>query len=310
VFLNKYDDAKGFVVAFGAVNSRLVEVDAQTHEYRAETDQAFLKYEYDAAYGTDGLWTVTDKSGNKFYFGQVPGESPGTVAGAVMRHPQFTSSAEGDNVFLWALAKIQDINGNLTYVYYTENNGQVYLDEIRYSGHTQNLPTTGSVRFLPDSTERSDKSISYATGYRVETNKRLSRIDVLVYDYGLTAWTRVRQYRLEYEQSPSTLRSLLRSVKMCGTGDPNLPASYLPPVTSNTSRSRSNSTPRSTGVLWTARARPPRHGTARRQQAQTSPTITYISRAGLRGRKMYHITTTRHMWHSAISMGILCRIES
>ncbi len=82
-----------------------------------------------------------------------------------------------------------------------------------------------------DPAERSDKSISYATGYRVETNKRLSKIDVLVYDYAQSKWVRVRQYRLEYEQSPSTLRSLLNSVKMCGTGDPNLPASYLPPVT-------------------------------------------------------------------------------
>ncbi len=99
-YLNKYDDTKGFVVAFGAVNSRLVEVNATTHEYRAETDQAFLKYEYDASYDPNGLWTVTDKSGNKFYFGRMAGES-GRTAGASMRHPQFNSATKGDNAFLW-----------------------------------------------------------------------------------------------------------------------------------------------------------------------------------------------------------------
>ena len=229
-FLNKYDDGKGFVVAFGAVNSRLVQVNATTHEYRAETDQAFLTYEYNAAYDPNGLWTVTDKSGNKFYFGRMPGEFAGRPAGATMKHPLFDSTTKGDNAFLWALAKIQDINGNLTYIYYTTNAGQLYLDEIRYNGHTQSVPTTNSVRFLLDSTERSDKSVSYATGYRVETNKRLSKIDVLAYDYGQSDWTRVRRYHLEYGRSPSTLRSLMTSVKVSGTGDPNDPNSYLPPV--------------------------------------------------------------------------------
>jgi hypothetical protein len=148
-----------------------------------------------------------------------------------MVHPQFNSATSGDNAFSWALAKIQDINGNLTYVYYAQDANQVYLDEIRYNGHTQSLPTTSCAKFLLDSAERSDKSISYATGYRVETNKRLSKIDVLVYDYNEPAWKRVRQYRLEYGRSPSTLRSLLTSVKMCGIGDPNSAGSYLPPLT-------------------------------------------------------------------------------
>ena len=166
-FLNKYDDGRGFVVAFGAVNSRLALVNAGTHEYRAETDQAFLKYEYDATYTPNGRWTVTDKSGNKFYFGSMAGE--GRTAGAVMVHPTFSSTDPGDTSFLWALAKIQDINGNLTYVYYTQDANQVYLDEVRYNGHTQGLSTTSSVKFILDPNERSDKSISYATGYRVET---------------------------------------------------------------------------------------------------------------------------------------------
>lgn len=223
-FINEYDDDKGFVAAFGAVNSRLVEVNDVTSEYRAETDQAFLKYEFDR---TNNRWIVTDKSGNKFYFGAVAGENQGETAGATMVHPQFDSATDSDNTFLWALAKIQDISGNLTYAYYTEDANQFYLDEVRYNGHTQGLPTTSSVRFVLDPNDRSDQSVSYATGYRVENNRRLNDIAVWVYDYDVTDWTRVRRYHLDYEQSPSTLRSLLTSVTLYGTSDAN----SLPPVT-------------------------------------------------------------------------------
>ena len=228
-FDHYYDDDRGFVVAFGAVNSRLVEVNDVTSEYRAETDQAFLKYQFDR---TNNQWIVTDKSGNKFHFGEVAGEYQGDTAGATMVHPQFDSATDSDNTFLWGLAKIQDINGNLTYVYYTEDANQLYLDEIRYNGHTEGLPTTSSVRFAlddpndPNDTRR-DKSFSYATGYRVENNRLLNDIAVWVYDYDQSDWTRVRRYHLDYEDSPSTLRSLLNSVTVYGASDAN----SLHPVT-------------------------------------------------------------------------------
>jgi RHS repeat-associated protein len=231
-FLSHYDDGKGFIVAFGAVNSRLVPVNPATHEYRAETDQAFLKYEYDAADSGHGLWTVTDKSGNKFYFGQVAGE--GRTAGAVMVHPRFSSTTPGEEAFLWALAKIQDINGNLTYAYYAQDVNQVYLDEICYNGHTTGpLATTRSVQFELE--DRDDKSVSYATGYRVETNKRLKDVRVEVYDLENTPheWLPFRRYHLDYDRSPSTLRSLLTSVSIYGAEDPSDPNTLapLPPVT-------------------------------------------------------------------------------
>lgn len=56
--LNQYDDAKGFVVNFGGVSSRLVLISAGsptgTYEYRAEVDSTFLKYLYytnDSSFG-------------------------------------------------------------------------------------------------------------------------------------------------------------------------------------------------------------------------------------------------------------------
>lgn len=227
-FLRQYDDTKGFTASFGTVNSRLVEVNTQTHEYRAEVDQAFMKYQYDAAFGNGGLWTVTDKSGNKFYFGEVAGENPGETAGAIMKHSLFNSGQPGDNVFMWSLAMIQDINGNLTYIYYSELAGQIYLDEIRYNGHTVGpLSATSRVKFELE--DRSDSSISYSTGYRIENTKRLKDIRVEIWDHAVspqTGWVPVRRYNLEYQQSPTTLRSLLKSVTIYGADD----TTALPPI--------------------------------------------------------------------------------
>ncbi len=228
-YLNRYDDGKGFVVSFGAVNTRLVHISTQSgiSEYRAETDQAFLKYEL---HHQANWWVVTDKSGNKFYFGFVEGEDDQgqyQYAGTAMVHPQFETGTGSDSTFMWGLSKIQDINGNLTYIYYSGNQGQPYLSEIRYNGHTADLPTTSSVQFLLDSTDRPDKSFSYATGYRVENNKRLRDIQVRVYDYETEDWAKVRRYHLDYNTSSSTLRSLLTSVTLYGASDVN----SLPPVT-------------------------------------------------------------------------------
>ena len=216
---NEYDDNKGFVVSFSTVNSRLVKIGA-TDEYRAETDQAFLKYMFDKAHNR---WVVTDKSGNKFYFGEVTGEGtePQGYVGICMRHPDFSSATQGKDTFLWALAKIVDISGNTTYFDYTEDDGQIYLEQIRYNGNI-NSPqksATHTVEFVLE--DRPDKSISFASGYRIETKKRLSDILVKVSD------NQVRRYKLAYDTSPTSKRSLLGSVTVFGNDD----KTSLPPVT-------------------------------------------------------------------------------
>ena len=61
--LNEYDDSKGFVFNVAGSSGALVNVGG--NEYRAEIDGAFLKFLY-----YENYWEVTDKSGNKFYFGE------------------------------------------------------------------------------------------------------------------------------------------------------------------------------------------------------------------------------------------------
>ena len=218
-YLNYYDDGKGFVVSFGSINSQLVLVDDVNGVYRAETDQAFLKYVLDK---TNNQWIVTDKSGNNFYFGQVEGEIPSETVGVSMCHPDFNDNGSNDT-FLWALARILDKNGNSTYLDYTEDNGQIYLERIRYNGNINSNPepavlATHTVEFVLE--DRPDASISFATGFPVEIDKRLSEIVVEVND------VLVRRYKLAYQISPSSKRSLLAYVTVFGSDD----TTSLPPL--------------------------------------------------------------------------------
>src|SRR5438445_6932568 len=64
--LHEYDDAKGFVFNVGGASGTLVNVGG--NEYRAEIDGAFLRFLYVQA---GNYWEVTDKSGNKFFFGET-----------------------------------------------------------------------------------------------------------------------------------------------------------------------------------------------------------------------------------------------
>src|SRR6266513_921496 len=64
--LHEYDDTKGFVFNVGGASGTLVNVGG--NEYRAEIDGAFLRFLYVQA---GNYWEVTDKCGNKFFFGEA-----------------------------------------------------------------------------------------------------------------------------------------------------------------------------------------------------------------------------------------------
>lgn len=219
--LNQYDDAKGFVVNFGGVSSRLVLISAGsptgTYEYRAEVDSTFLKYLYytnDSSFGP-AYWEVTDKSGNKFYFGRTTASRmENTRTGWNIDN----QGNQGKAVFRWALDRVVDVNGNETLVSYTKHGNLLYLTGITYNSNINdgNLPANNSVTF--ETIGRTDKSISFLPGYRVETGLLLSNIVVRANG------SIVRSYSLSYTNSSSTFRTLLQSLTMFGLdGETTLP---------------------------------------------------------------------------------------
>jgi hypothetical protein len=96
---NQYDDDYGFVFSLGGMGASLVNVGG--NEYRAEIDGAFLKF----LLLSGNSWEVTDKGGNKFYFGES--------SASRMEQPNWPAGQKA-STFRWALNRIRDVNGNET----------------------------------------------------------------------------------------------------------------------------------------------------------------------------------------------------
>jgi len=172
-----------YLVRFAGSSAELVQL--TTNDFRAKIEGEFARYRF----GGDS-WEVTDKAGRKYRFG-------GTADSLITNQL---------GTFEWRLDRATDTVGNFMTVAYTNNQGQVYPLEIRYSGH-QGTVQDGQfkVRFTYD-TNRPDIMTSYRSGALVKTAWRLQEIRILVQD--VLKW----RYLLSYAKSPDSGRSMLQSV--------------------------------------------------------------------------------------------------
>src|SRR6266542_786456 len=214
--LSEYDDTKCFVANFGGVNACLVLVGPANNnpsDFRAEVDTTFQRYRY-YWNSTDPYWQVIDKGGNSFFFGRTSASRMENTRSG------WNPPNSGKAVFRWALDRVIDVNGNETTLAYSKTSGMLYLSNISYNGHTNGpISATHTVDFALIG--RSDKTISFQPGYRVETTQLLSNITVKV------SGNLVRRYQLNYTNSASTFRSLVSSVTTFGSDN----TSSLPPQT-------------------------------------------------------------------------------
>ena len=192
----EYDNTDTFVLVQQGSTQELVSTTG--NEYRAKIEGAFMRLEY---LGSSG-WTVTDKKGIKYYFGQTQDSQ--------QYDPNNTS-----HIFKWCLDKVQDLNDNYMTIIYTKDQNQIYPDQITYVG--------AKVSFIQEES-RPDNTMSYRTGFKITTAKRLKEIKVEVmvnWQYQL-----IRKYLFDYSQSTSTQRSLIASITQYGADG----TSSLPPT--------------------------------------------------------------------------------
>ncbi|MBI5388209.1 MAG: glycohydrolase toxin TNT-related protein [Verrucomicrobia bacterium] len=209
--VKEYDESKGFVFSLGGQSAALVKTAG--NEYRAEIDSAFFRFNLITNSGGSltNYWLVTDKSGHKYFFG--------AGSNSRMANPKTAwPSNEARGTFRWALSRVETVTGDTTAIIYTNLAGVLYPFILAYNGHTSGPTNSHFLRFQLE--DRTDRRLSYASGYRVELTKRLAHITNTV------SGRLVRRYQLAYTNSPSTLKSLLSSVTMFGTNN----TSALPPV--------------------------------------------------------------------------------
>lgn len=167
-----------------SLDGELVNVGTNTYAAKVEKGN-FNIYTFNS-----GTWTMTDKLGNSFIFGNT--------SQAKQANPQDTNQ-----VFKWMIEKATDSNGNTTLYTYFKDSGQMYPETIQYSG---NATSAGifQVKFTREA--RPDKISSYASAFPISTNFRISKIESLV--NGQVRST----YSLGYSTGDNGLRSLLQFI--------------------------------------------------------------------------------------------------
>ena len=211
-----YNDSKSFTVDFGGVNGHLVDVSPAGQspvQYRLQVDKDFYTFYY---YNnvSNAYWSVLDKNGVQYFFGE-------SLSNRLDNSSTYFTNGFGSETFRWALDRVVDPNGNATYITYTNENYQIYPLRISYNGNVNSslLQATNTIDFIL--TNRTDKTVSFVSNFRIETDNLLSQIIVKANGQ------KVRRYLLAYTNSPSTSRSLLASVTEYGSDD----VSTLPPTT-------------------------------------------------------------------------------
>lgn len=154
-------------------------------------------------------WEVTDKMGNKSFYGGYTGT--GVVSNAVIK------TSDG-NIAHWALYRTEDTNGNYVQYSYAQGIGtagyEFYPKEISYTRHTdQQTPQYYKVTFILDSeigqpSARPDVRTNARLGLVQSTSKLLNEIKIELTD-GLNP-EKIRSYRFDYETKAFSKKQLIR----------------------------------------------------------------------------------------------------
>ena len=244
--LTQYDDSKGFMLNLLGKGYKLFSVatNSSVVEYRAETDTEFLRCFLDTS---NNKWTVYDKSGNAYYFGEV--------AGSRMANPK-TGWSGYSGTFHWALDQIVTATGDWTAIVYTNYTSPftglpertLYPAQIAYNGHTNfngysaNVAGPDKIIFQTE-VRTNDWHFSFRSGFRAEQARRLTNI--LCQAGSQNVWS----YNLKYGISPATSRSLLTNVVVYGFDAGNNASAFL----TNTFAYQANPNGVSFGstIMWT-----------------------------------------------------------
>ncbi len=182
---------------FAGPEGRLIDLGAGI--YHAETE-TWSKYEPSGNCGNGPCsWIVTDRNGLKYYYGL-------TSNSRIVAKDSNNNEINNGAVRVWALERVEDLNGNYYEVSYKKDaglfydHGQYYPEKINYTlggGAGKHY----AVSFFFDETGRPDKEINYSQSAYVKTSWRLSKIAV---DYQtscflvFTCADRVHSFELEY----------------------------------------------------------------------------------------------------------------
>ncbi len=193
-------------------------------QYRARVEGGFMRFFRSR---DSERWVVQSKDGTRFDFGRVASGAPPEITSgssrALERDPERTSGG----VYRWCLTRMSDPHGSTVYYLYDQHGGHSYLSEVYYVSPATCASTDPSVarscatslagygarvRLVYEA--RSDVFSNYVAGWRIDTARRLKRVEVTAHDDDEGARTLVRRYHLSY--ASDSFHSLLQQVRVEG----------------------------------------------------------------------------------------------
>ena len=160
--------------------------------YVARTENGtFDQYTFSSS--TDS-WTMIDKNGTQYVFGSTSSS-------------QQSNPSNAAQVYKWMLKQVTDTNGNSIVYNYFKDSAQIYPSSTIY---TNTSSTTGIFEVDFQRASSTDNATSSATGFAVNSNYRVSEIDVKVNG------TWVRKYILGYSPGDNGTTALLSSIAESG----------------------------------------------------------------------------------------------
>ncbi|PIR97164.1 MAG: hypothetical protein COT91_03035, partial [Candidatus Doudnabacteria bacterium CG10_big_fil_rev_8_21_14_0_10_41_10] len=163
---------------------------SSTDTYKSKVeDGSFFDYDF-----SSDLWTVRDKQGITYTFGSATSTRQ-------------DNASSTDQIFKWMLDEARDTNDNyIKYTYYKEN-GQIYPDQITYTGHDT---TDGifTVNFLRESGNYAATTTS--AGFPVKTKQRIDEIQAKIDG----SW--VRKYELTYDYLDNASTTAISAIQETG----------------------------------------------------------------------------------------------
>lgn len=178
---------------------------ADGSEYRTERDSYARIYSYGNSGTGPTSWTVETKSGQKLTFGKPLYKS--NTAG---------TSYDSSRIKAWGISRAEDTVGNYMTFSYQVDHGRGWMLPlgISYTGNAAAGQTPyAAVEIAYEATARSDATVVYdGSGSYGETPPLVSSITSRV-DGSIS-----QQLNIEYASSPTTGRTRLASVQLCGSG--------------------------------------------------------------------------------------------
>jgi len=195
-----YDESDTFIAEVDGANFELVKI--SEGRYRAKVEGLFYNFQYDGQ-----RWQMRNGKGLTYYFGEDH-----------LYHDRSRLQNPQGKTFQWRLSRVEDAFGNYYLIRYSEDDS-FELFWTGEPGTARGELNVSSQKFFAravsrmEEFDRDDPILSYRAGFARKISRRVKDIEIYA------AGELQRVYHFNYSLSGRSGRSVLESIRECGSDD-------------------------------------------------------------------------------------------